>query len=73
MFPLGPVAGCAARAGLLSYNGRCCIGVTIDPAAITDVAVFEECLRAGFDEVLALASDSAAGDNDAAIETRELI
>jgi hypothetical protein len=32
----------------------CCIGVNIDTAAVTDVALFVRCLREGFQEVLSL-------------------
>ncbi len=54
MFPFGPLPGCAAMFAMVSHNGICCIGVNVDPAAVTDAAVFGECLRSGFDEVLAL-------------------
>jgi diacylglycerol O-acyltransferase len=59
MFPLGPVPGCAAMAAMVSHNGICCIGVNLDPSAITEPDVFASCLRAGFDEVLALAGEPA--------------
>lgn len=72
MYPFGPVPGCAAMAALVSHNGVCCIGVTVDPAAITDVDAFAGCLRAGFDEVLALRGEQA-DDTAASIESRELI
>jgi hypothetical protein len=42
---------------LLSYDGTCCVGVNMDTAAIPDGDVFMECLREGFDEVLALGGD----------------
>jgi WS/DGAT/MGAT family acyltransferase len=54
MFPFGPLPGCAAMFAMVSHNGICCIGVNVDPAAVTDVPAFAKCLRAGFDEVLAL-------------------
>ena len=54
MFPFGPLPGCAAMFAMVSHNGVCCIGVNLDPAAVRDVAAFDECLRLGFDEVLAL-------------------
>ena len=37
---------------LLSYDGTCCVGVTIDTAAVPDPEVLVECLREGFEEVL---------------------
>lgn len=57
MFPFGPLPGCAAMAALVSHNGTCCVGVNLDAAAVTEPDVFAECLRAGFDEVLALAQE----------------
>lgn len=38
----------------------CCVGVNLDPAVVADVEVFEDCLRGGFDEVLALGVDRGA-------------
>ncbi|MCW2546476.1 MAG: hypothetical protein JWN96_936 [Mycobacterium sp.] len=45
---------------LVSYNGTCNIGVTLDEAAIPDPELFARCVVAGFDEVLLLA-DAKAG------------
>ena len=39
---------------LLSYDGTCGVGVTLDTAAIPDTEVFMACLAEGFEEVLAL-------------------
>lgn len=50
----GPTTGTAFNVTLLSYRGRCSTGVTIDTAAVDDPAALVGCLRAGFDEVLAL-------------------
>jgi len=50
----GPTVGAAVNFALLSYNGTCCVGISMDPAAVPDPGVFIECARAGFDEVLAL-------------------
>ena len=58
MYPFGPAPGSAAMVTMLSHNGMCCIGITADAAAIPDVGRFAECVRAGFDEVLALAGHS---------------
>jgi hypothetical protein len=60
LYPMGPRPGVAAMVAMLSYEGTCCIGVNIDPDAITDAALFATCLREGFDEVLALAPPSVA-------------
>ncbi len=54
-FPFGPTAGSAVNITLMSYNGRCCIGVHTDQAAIPDHDEFIAHLAAGFDDVLALA------------------
>jgi diacylglycerol O-acyltransferase / wax synthase len=53
----GPTIGSSVNLTLLSYNGRCFVGVTSDSAAIPDHEVFVECLRRGFEEVLALGGD----------------
>ncbi|HTF45819.1 MAG TPA: wax ester/triacylglycerol synthase domain-containing protein [Pseudonocardia sp.] len=54
MYPIGPRPGVTAMVTMVSYDGTCCIGVNFDPEAITDLELFESCLRDGFDEVLAL-------------------
>jgi hypothetical protein len=53
-FPFGPMSGAAANITLLSYLDEVQIGVNVDPAAVPDLEVFQECLREGFDEVLAV-------------------
>ena len=59
MYPMGPRPGVAAMVTVVSYNGTCCVGVNLDPAVIDDIAVFEDCLRGGFEEeVVALAERS---------------
>lgn len=55
MFSFGPTPGVAVMFVLLSYNGTCGIGVTLDEAAIEDPELFARCIAEGFDEVLALA------------------
>lgn len=50
----GPTIGAAMNLTLLSYNGRCGVGVTLDTAAVPDQALLMACLREGFEEVLAL-------------------
>ena len=54
MYPLGPRPGVAAMIAMISYDGTCCIGLNVDPEVISDLEVFETCLRQGFDEVLDL-------------------
>lgn len=55
MFGFGPLAGAAANITCFSYDGDVSISVNVDPAAVTDPALFVECLKKGFDEVLAAA------------------
>jgi diacylglycerol O-acyltransferase len=53
-FPFGPTAGSSVNVTLMSYDGRACMGVNVDTAAITHTALFMDCLREGFDEVVAI-------------------
>ncbi len=57
-YPFGPTLGAAVNATLLSYDGRCCIGVTVDGGAVPDVGTFRSCLADGFAEVTELAPAS---------------
>jgi len=51
-------------ATMLSYDGTCCVGVNLDPDAITEVFEFSNCLQEGFDEVLHLADLPHHGRGD---------
>jgi WS/DGAT/MGAT family acyltransferase len=64
MYPFGPAPGAAAMVTMLSHEGICCVGITADAAAISDVDWFAACVRAGFDEVLALAGHSLKDATD---------
>ena len=55
MYPFGPLPGCAAMITLLSHNGDCCIGINTDTLAVTEPGRLADDLRAGLDEVVALA------------------
>ena len=55
MFPFAPAPGCGVMATLVSHTGVCCIGVTMDTAAVTEPDRFMACLGEGLAEVLALA------------------
>jgi hypothetical protein len=55
VYPMGPRPGIPAMVAMLTYEGTCCIAVNFDPEAIADPAAFSACLRAGFEEVIALA------------------
>ena len=54
VFPFGPLPGVAVMAGLISHNGTCCIGLNIDGDAITDLAMFMECMNEGLLEVVSV-------------------
>jgi hypothetical protein len=56
---IAPPMGSAVNVSLISHEGTACIGVTIDPAAITDATRFVAALRAGFDEVIASVDHTA--------------
>ena len=61
MFAFGPAPGCGLMATLVSHEDRCCIGLTIDTAAIGDVDGLVAAMRRGFAEVLALAEEATPG------------
>lgn len=53
-FPFGPLSGAAANITLLSWLDQVCVGINVDPAAVTDPTAFAACLGDGFDEVIAV-------------------
>ena len=54
-YAFGPTIGAAVNITLVSYVDTCTFGINVDTGAIPDFDLFQECLTAGFDEVLALA------------------
>jgi len=50
----GPMTGAAANITLLSYIDQLDIGVNTDPRAVEHPDLFIDCLRQGFDEIVAL-------------------
>lgn len=58
-YGFGPTVGAAVNVTLLTYAEACALGIDVDTGAIPDYDVFSDCLAAGFDEVLALASAPA--------------
>lgn len=52
MTPVGPRAGAAVNATLLSYGDAAHVGLNLDPAAVSDPEVLSDCLAAAFDEGL---------------------
>jgi diacylglycerol O-acyltransferase len=59
MFPFGPLTGVPVMAVLLSYDGKCGIGLTLDPAAVTDPDLFAACVRDEFAEIAGLTTTAA--------------
>ncbi len=58
-WPFAPVPGCGMMIVMMSHNGRCCIGINSDRAAVTEPELLIECLRAGIDELIALGKPAA--------------
>lgn len=59
MYAFAPLSGAATNITLLSYVDTCHIAVNADRAAVRDPEVFIDCLRQGWDEMLAVADESA--------------
>ncbi|MFM8599475.1 MAG: wax ester/triacylglycerol synthase domain-containing protein [Mycobacterium sp.] len=55
-YAFGPTIGSAVNVTLLTYVDTCALGIDVDTGAIPDFDEFRDCLIAGFDEVLALAT-----------------
>ncbi|MGI9601918.1 MAG: wax ester/triacylglycerol synthase domain-containing protein [Acidimicrobiales bacterium] len=53
-YALGPLSGSGINFTLLSYVDTVNIGINIDPAAVPDHQVLMDCLRAAYDEILAV-------------------
>ncbi len=60
VYGLGPLPGCATMITLITHGATACVGVNLDPAAVTEPDLFGLCLVDGFAEVLALHPGSAA-------------
>jgi diacylglycerol O-acyltransferase / wax synthase len=56
-YAFGPTTGAAVNITLFTYCGTCCVGFTVDAAAVPDDDVLIECFREGFEEVLELVAD----------------
>jgi WS/DGAT/MGAT family acyltransferase len=59
IYVVGPRPGIAMMSTMLSYEGKACIGLNLDPDAFSDVDVLQTCLMEGFDEVFALIESRA--------------
>jgi diacylglycerol O-acyltransferase / wax synthase len=53
MYAFAPTAGAAVNVSLISHCDTCCIGVVVDTTAVPDAALLVDCLRLGFEEMLA--------------------
>ncbi|HEX2851434.1 MAG TPA: wax ester/triacylglycerol synthase domain-containing protein [Acidimicrobiales bacterium] len=53
-YAFAPPSGAAVNVSLISHVGTACIGVLSDRVAVPDGELFLECLREGFDEVVAV-------------------
>jgi hypothetical protein len=53
MYAFAPTAGAAVNVSLISHCDACCIGVVVDTTAVPDAAMLVDCLRLGFEEMLA--------------------
>ncbi len=53
-YGFGPTIGAAINVTLMSYCGTCYVAVNVDTGAVPDPDVMMDCLREGFDEVLAV-------------------
>jgi hypothetical protein len=54
-YGFGPTLGAALNVTLMSYCGTCFVGINIDTGAIPDPDILMDCMRSGFDEILAVA------------------
>ena len=58
-YGFGPTIGASLNVTLMSYCGTCCVGVNVDTGAVPDADVMMDCLKHGFDEVLAVGGGTA--------------
>jgi WS/DGAT/MGAT family acyltransferase len=54
-YPFGAAPGPAVMVTLMSFEGTCCIGVTVNAAAVPDHEVLVRCLEEGLTEIAELA------------------
>jgi diacylglycerol O-acyltransferase len=53
-YGFGPTIGAALNITLMSYCGTCHVGINIDTGAVPDPDLLVDCLKRGFDEILAV-------------------
>lgn len=54
IYAFGPTTGTAFNATLVTHTGTCCVGITVDTAAVPDHELLVDCITAGFRTVLDL-------------------
>jgi hypothetical protein len=59
--PFGPMAGASINVTAFSYDGTMHVGINMDPAAVSQPKLLVECLKGGFQEVLAVPDLAAPG------------
>jgi diacylglycerol O-acyltransferase len=52
--PFGPLAGASINVTAFSYDGVMNVGINMDPAAVSQPKLLVECMKGGFEEVLAV-------------------
>ena len=52
-YGFGPHVGLGAFIGMMTHLDQCCIGIHVDPAAVTDSDLLVRCLQESFDEIIA--------------------
>jgi len=56
LYAFAPPSGAAVNVALVTSAGNECIGVNLDTIAVADCDTMVECIRAGFEEVIACRS-----------------
>lgn len=60
-YGFGPLPGIPVMVVLISYDGVCTMGFTIDPASVVDPGLLVTCVRESFDELMSI-GDTAEPD-----------
>ncbi|WP_072813376.1 wax ester/triacylglycerol synthase domain-containing protein [Rhodococcus zopfii] len=58
-YAFGPTIGSSFNVTMVSYLGVCYLGFTLDVGAVPDQGVFEDCMRAGFRDVIGETPDES--------------
>ena len=56
LYAFSPPSGAALNVSLVTVADRACLGLNLDTAAVADAGLLRDCVAAGFEEVLALAT-----------------